>query len=147
MLKLNFSLRRKQDEYHLNLKQAEEKQINAQNKREVGLLFAFSSKVKLEFFLFQKLQDSLNAKSRKQVEIRQLLNDSSTKLPDLETGKRQIQNCGNLFDILAIEKLRLERQQISDLLNETKSPRRSTILQDKPLPSPVQSFQSLEQDT
>ena len=129
------------------MKQAEEKQIQAQNKREVGILFDFSSKFKLEFFLFQKLQDALNAKSRKQVEIRQLLNDSSTKLPELETGKRQIQRFPNQFDILAIEKLRLERQQISDLLNQTKSTRRSTTVQDKPLPSPVQSFQSLEQDT
>lgn len=104
----------KQDEYHLNLKQADEKQILAQHKRE-------------------KLQESLNAKSRKQTEIRQLLNDGSTKLPELET---------------AIENLRLERTQITDLLNQTKSSRRrSTNLQERLFPSPVPSFRSLEQDT
>ncbi len=64
--------------------------------------------------------------------MRQLLNDSATKLPELETG---------------IENLRLEREEILTSINDKKQCHRSSTIQSKPLDPPVQFFATLEQDT
>ncbi|CAF0882124.1 unnamed protein product [Adineta steineri] len=103
----------KQDEYNQRLQEAEDIQTTARNKRE-------------------KLLESLNAKTRKHTETKQLLNDSTIQLPDLEQ---------------AIEKLRLEREHISNSLNRKNKRRRIPNKQQKLNDSPVQSFASLEQDT
>jgi hypothetical protein len=102
-----------QDEYNQKLQQAEDRQIAAQDKRE-------------------KFQEILNTKSRKQAELRQLLNDSTTKLPELETG---------------ISNLRLERDEILTTMNDKKQRHRSFTIQPKPLDPPVKVFATLEQDT
>jgi hypothetical protein len=102
-----------QDEYNQRLQQAEEAQVSAQNKRE-------------------KLQENLNRKSRKHAEIKQLLNDSTTRLPELEAD---------------IENLRLEREHILISTNEKKQRPRLSATHRKSLDSPLQSFETLEQDT
>ncbi|CAF0994762.1 unnamed protein product [Rotaria sordida] len=102
-----------QDKYIQQLEQAENAQIAARNKRE-------------------KLVENSNSKSRKQSEIKQLLIDSATRLPQLEAD---------------IEKLRLEREHILTLIGKKKQCRRSSTPQRKLIDSPVQLFASLERDT
>jgi hypothetical protein len=81
--------------------------------------------------------------------LRQLLNDSTTKLPELETGKFELIF---LFDFKSsffkgISNLRLERDEILTTMNDKKQRHRSFTIQPKPLDPPVKFFVTLEQDT
>ncbi|CAF4824416.1 unnamed protein product [Rotaria sp. Silwood1] len=102
-----------QDKYSQQLEQAENAQIAARNKRE-------------------KLVESLNSKSRRQAEIKQLLIDSTTILPKLEAD---------------IENLRLEREHILTLIGNKKHRRHSSTPIRKSIDSSVPLFVSLERDT
>ncbi|UJR35065.1 hypothetical protein I4U23_027841 [Adineta vaga] len=95
----------KLDEYNQRLHEAEDIQTAARNKRE-------------------KFVEILNAKTRKQTEIKQLLYDSATRLPEIEQK---------------IESLRSEREQVFTSMNLKKQRCRISL-------APVQSLASLEQD-
>ncbi|CAF2765845.1 unnamed protein product [Rotaria sp. Silwood2] len=102
-----------QDKYVQQLDQAENAQIAARNKRE-------------------KLLENLNSKSRKQAEIKQLLADSATKLPQLEAD---------------IANLRLEREHILTLIGKKQQHHHSPTPPGKSIDTPAQLFASLERDT
>ncbi|CAM4864827.1 unnamed protein product [Rotaria socialis] len=102
-----------QDKYIQQLEKAENTQVAAQNKRD-------------------KLAKNLNSISHKQADIKQLLIDSGTKLPKLETD---------------IANLRLEREHILTLIGKKKKCHRSSTIQHNVIDSPTSLFPLLEQDT
>ncbi|CAF3819013.1 unnamed protein product, partial [Rotaria magnacalcarata] len=105
--------RREQDKYIQQLEKAENTQVAAQNKRD-------------------KLARNLNSISHKQADIKQLLNDSGTKLPKLETD---------------IANLRLEREHILTLIGKKNKRHRSSTIQHNVIDSPTSLFPLLEQNT
>ncbi|CAF0940953.1 unnamed protein product [Adineta ricciae] len=103
----------KHDEYRQQYEQADQIQKADQHKRD-------------------KFVESLNIKTRKQTENKQLVHDSIIRLPELEQK---------------IENLRSEREQIMSSISARKQRRQISPVHLQTIASPVQSFATLERDT
>ncbi|CAF0887077.1 unnamed protein product [Adineta ricciae] len=103
----------KHDDYRQQYEQADQIQKADQHKRD-------------------KFVESLNIKTRKQTENKQLVHDSVTRLPELEQK---------------IENLRSEREQIINSVGGRKQRRQISPVHLQTIASPVQFFATLERDT